>query len=141
MALQKQGQSKRLQSQILGKSCRPYQRSETGGKTMSSGIPKMRTVNEIKRIFAENGEKGISERELRRLALDGAIPCVYAGRRLLINFDGLVEYLNTHTHTKAAERDGNSTTNQMPKIEINPCKLKARQKSKSQTFTNFKEGV
>ena len=61
-----------------------------------SSIPKMRTVAQIRQIFAENGEVCISERELRRLAKSGAIPSITAGTRLLINFDGLINYLNSN---------------------------------------------
>lgn len=60
-------------------------------------LPKMRTIKEIKTAFAEAGERCISERELRRLAKSGAIPCVMAGNRLLINFDALLDFLSTNT--------------------------------------------
>lgn len=64
-----------------------------------SGIPRMRTVAQVQQIFAEGGEPCISERELRRLAKSGAIPAITAGRRLLINLDGLFDYLRTHCET------------------------------------------
>ncbi|MBQ5389519.1 MAG: helix-turn-helix domain-containing protein [Clostridia bacterium] len=67
-----------------------------------SGIPRMRTVAQIQQFFKDNGETCISERELRRLAKSGAIPSITAGRRLLINLDGLFEYLHTHCETAAA---------------------------------------
>lgn len=58
-------------------------------------LPRMRTVAQIKAIFAENGERGISDRKLRRLAKTGVIPSHMAGRKLLINLDALIAYLNT----------------------------------------------
>ena len=61
-----------------------------------SKIPRMRTVAQIRQIFADSGEPCISEREIRRLAKCGAFPAIYAGRRLLINLDGLFDYLRTH---------------------------------------------
>lgn len=57
-------------------------------------LPRMRTVAQIKAMFAAEGEAGISERELRRLAKSGAIPSLMAGRKLLINLDALIAYLN-----------------------------------------------
>ena len=66
-----------------------------------NGVPRMRTVAQIQKIFADSGEPCISERELRRLAKSGAIPAISAGRRLLINLDGLFEYLWTHCETNA----------------------------------------
>ena len=54
-------------------------------------LPRMRTVAQIKAIFAENGERGYQ----RRLAKTGVIPSHMAGRKLLINLDALIAYLNT----------------------------------------------
>lgn len=59
-------------------------------------LPRMRTVEQIRQFFTENGEPPISQRELRQLAKTGAIPSIMAGRKLLINMDGLIEYLSGH---------------------------------------------
>lgn len=60
-------------------------------------IPRMRTVSQIKAFFAENGETGISEREIRRLARAGVVPSIMAGRKLLLSLDGLLNYLSNNT--------------------------------------------
>ena len=60
-------------------------------------IPRMRTVPQIKAFFAENGEAGISSREIRRLAKTGAVPSIMAGRKLLLSLDGLLNYLSSNT--------------------------------------------
>lgn len=60
-------------------------------------LPRMRSVPQIKAFFAECGEQGLSEREIRRLAKSGKIPSVWAGRKLLVNLDALLEYLSTNT--------------------------------------------
>ena len=60
-------------------------------------IPRMRTVSQIKAFFAENGEPGISEREIRRLARSGTVPSIMAGRKLLLSLDGLLNYLSSNT--------------------------------------------
>ncbi len=59
-------------------------------------IPRMRTVDQVQRHFKDNGETPIGKAELRRLARMGKIPAITAGRKLLINLDGLFDYLNTH---------------------------------------------
>ena len=71
--------------------------------------PRMRTVpeaaKEMKRI---DPNTAVTEYHIRQLALSGVLPRVQAGRKLLINFDLLLEYLADPTadkfqvHSKAA---------------------------------------
>ena len=69
---------------------------------MVTPLPRMRTVAQIKAFFKENGEDYIGEREIRRLAKNGQIPSIVVGnRKLLINLDELIKYLNTNTLSSA----------------------------------------
>lgn len=63
-------------------------------------VPRMRTVDQVQQYFKDNGEVPLGKAELRRLVKSGAIPAITAGRKLLINLDGLCDYL--HTHCEAA---------------------------------------
>ena len=56
----------------------------------------MNTINETARLCKENGI-GISRNHLRYLASSGSIPSVKIGNKILINWDKLIEYLNTNT--------------------------------------------
>ena len=53
-------------------------------------------VEEIKK---SDPESSISEYFIRRLACNGKIPCIMTGRKRLINYDSLLEYLST-VHTE-----------------------------------------
>lgn len=63
--------------------------------------PHMRTVpeaaKEMKRI---DPNTAVTEYHIRQLALSGVLPRVQAGRKLLINFDLLLEYLQNPTAEK-----------------------------------------
>lgn len=58
-------------------------------------LARMRTLDEA---YAElkqlDSGTAVSKYFIRQLALSGAIPTVMAGRRRLINFDGLLAYLS-----------------------------------------------
>lgn len=57
-------------------------------------IPRMRTVKEaIEELKAIDPNTAVHEYFLRGLAKQNAIPVVWAGRKMLINFDKLLEYL------------------------------------------------
>lgn len=57
-------------------------------------VPRMRTISEAARELKQVDEHtAITEYHIRRLALSGVLPRVQAGRKLLINFDLLLEYL------------------------------------------------
>lgn len=64
-------------------------------------IPRMRTVAEAAKELKEMDEHtAVTEYHIRRLALSGVLPRVQAGRKLLINFDLLLEYLADPTADK-----------------------------------------
>ncbi|MGN0491458.1 hypothetical protein [Ruminococcus sp.] len=64
-------------------------------------IPRMRTVHEAAQELKEMDEHtAVTEYHIRRLALSGVLPRVQAGRKLLINFDNLIEYLQNPTSDK-----------------------------------------
>ena len=55
----------------------------------------MNTINETARLCTEKGI-GISRNHIRYLASSGAVPSVRIGNKILINWDKLMEYLNTN---------------------------------------------
>lgn len=76
-------------------------------------IPRMRTVAEAAKELKEMDEHtAVTEYHIRQLALSGVLPRVQAGRKLLINFDLLLEYLQNPTadkfqvHNTAANLNG-----------------------------------
>lgn len=64
-------------------------------------LPHMRTIpesaKELKRI---DPNTAVTEYHIRQLALSGVLPRVKAGRKMLINFDLLLEYLQNPTADK-----------------------------------------
>ena len=76
-------------------------------------IPRMRTVHEAAQELKSMDEHtAVTEYHIRQLALSGVLPRVQAGRKLLINFDLLLEYLADPTaykfrvHTATADVNG-----------------------------------
>lgn len=76
-------------------------------------IPRMRTVPEAAKELKEmDAHTAVTEYHIRQLALSGVLPRVQAGRKLLINFDLLLEYLQNPTadkfqvHNTAADVNG-----------------------------------
>lgn len=64
-------------------------------------IPRMRTVHEAaQELKAMDEHTAVTEYHIRQLALSGVLPRVQAGRKLLINFDLLLEYLQNPTADK-----------------------------------------
>lgn len=62
--------------------------------TTNFKIPRMRTVAEAAKELKEMDEHtAVTEYHIRQLALSGVLPRVQAGRKMLINFDLLLEYL------------------------------------------------
>ena len=69
--------------------------------TTNFKIPRMRTVAEAaKELKAMDEHTAVTEYHIRQLALSGVLPRVQAGRKLLINFDLLLEYLSDPTADK-----------------------------------------
>ncbi len=54
----------------------------------TENVPRMRTIREV----AKTGL--LSEYTLRLMEKQGRLPCVYVGRKCLINLDKLIEQLN-----------------------------------------------
>lgn len=55
----------------------------------------MNTINETAKLCKEQNV-GISRHHIRHLANTGVIPCVKIGNKILINWQGLMDYLNTN---------------------------------------------
>ena len=51
-------------------------------------LPRMRTIREVSRTGL------LSEYALRKMQKEGRLPCVYVGRKCLINLDRLIDLLN-----------------------------------------------
>lgn len=67
----------------------------------TKALPRMRTVKEAAaELKAIDSGTAITEYHIRQLALSGVLPRVQAGRKLLINFDLLLEYLSNPTAEK-----------------------------------------
>lgn len=60
-----------------------------GGFTMQNQIPRFLSI----RAIAETGL--LTEHTLRLMEKQGKLPCIYAGRKCLVNFDRLVQQLNS----------------------------------------------
>lgn len=61
-----------------------------------SAVIRMRTVKAVVEFFKhEDPESPIGEYFIRRLVKQGKIPVVYAGNKVLINLDKLIDYLNS----------------------------------------------
>ncbi|MDI3537687.1 MAG: hypothetical protein PWP30_2169 [Eubacteriaceae bacterium] len=57
-------------------------------------IPRIRTIPESAALIKELDEHScLTQCAIRRLVLEGKIKSVKAGRKILINFDNLLEYL------------------------------------------------
>lgn len=73
-----------------------WQRSKKAKKENhnSPSLPRMRTVREAaEELKKMDASTAITEYHIRRLALDGVIPRVKAGKKYLINLDTLIDYL------------------------------------------------
>ena len=68
-------------------------------------MKKMNSINETAKLCKEN-EIGISRKLIIQLAKSGAIPSVKAGRSILINWDGLMKYLDTCTIVAEESKSG-----------------------------------
>ena len=66
---------------------------------------KMNSINQTAMLCKEH-EIGISRRYLLELAQSGAIPSVKVGQKVLINWDGLMQYLDTNTLTPDMPKSG-----------------------------------
>lgn len=72
-------------------------------------IPRMRTVKEAAAELKElDPHTALSEWRIRELALSGVLPRVQAGKKLLINLDILIEYLNDPAAEKFQHAQSNT---------------------------------
>lgn len=66
---------------------------------------KMNSINQTAKLCKEH-DIGISRRHLIQLAQSGAIPSVKVGQKVLINWDGLMQYLDTNTLSPDSPKSG-----------------------------------
>ena len=66
---------------------------------------KMNSINQTAKLCKEKNI-GISRKFIIKLAKSGAIPSVEAGRRILINWEGLMNYLDSTTLTPDEPKSG-----------------------------------
>lgn len=64
---------------------------EKGGRYMAETIPRMMTI----RAVAATGV--LPEHALRMMARQGQLPCIYIGKKCLVNYDQLLAYLHTQS--------------------------------------------
>ena len=65
----------------------------------------LNTINQTAKLCKEQNI-GISRNHIRYLAKSGAIPSVQIGNKILINWDGLMNYLSTNTLSNENESSG-----------------------------------
>ncbi|SFW21739.1 excisionase family DNA-binding protein [Ruminococcus flavefaciens] len=68
-------------------------------------MKKMNSINATFKLCKEQ-KIGISMRLLRQLVKEGTIPSIKTGRSYLINWDGLMKYLDTHTQSAEKAESG-----------------------------------
>lgn len=67
-------------------------------------IPALKTINEASQLV------GLARYHLRQLVKQNKIKFILAGKKVLINMDSLVEYLNNgETQTKTEEQENNTS--------------------------------
>ena len=70
-----------------------------------SRIPRMRTVSEAAaELRALDPHTAMTPYHIRRLCLDGVLPTVKAGKKILLNLDILLEYMQNPTAEKFQPR-------------------------------------
>ena len=74
-------------------------------------IPKMRTVNEAAQELKQlDPNTAMSPYHIRRLCLDGVLPTVRAGKKLLLDLNLLIEYMTDPTADKFKPRKTDTDT-------------------------------
>lgn len=67
-------------------------------------LPRLRTISRAyAHLKEQDPETDITEQLLRRLVADGEIPCVYQGRKALIDIDTLVDKIAEWVARQAAQ--------------------------------------
>ena len=68
-------------------------------------IPRMRTINEAAQELRQlDPNTAMSPYHIRRLCLDGVLPTVKAGKKILLDLDTLIEYMSDPTADKFQPR-------------------------------------
>ena len=68
-------------------------------------LPRMRTITEAsEELKALDPHTAMTPYHIRRLCLDGILPTVKAGNKILLNLDTLIEYMNDPTAEKFTPR-------------------------------------
>ena len=73
---------------------------------MNKVIPlsRMRTLDECyNELKALDPDTAVSKYFIRQLAISGKIPCIQAGRKRLINFDKLLDYLSGNNQSQETQ--------------------------------------
>lgn len=77
------------------------------GQVMDMPLPRMRLLKDAAaEIKAPDPSTAVTPYYIRQLALDGKIKSVMAGRKRLINFDDLLEYLSLSHESEVKEFHG-----------------------------------
>lgn len=73
-------------------------------------IPRMRTIKEaMGELKAIDSHTAMTEYHIRQLAISGVIPRVQAGKKMLINLDTLIEYMQNPTAPKFQPKNSTAT--------------------------------
>lgn len=73
--------------------------------TTSISVPRMRTVTEAaQELKALDEHTAMTPYHIRRLCLEGVLPTVRAGKKILLNLDTLIEYMTDPTADKFQSR-------------------------------------
>lgn len=84
---------------------------------MISNIPRMRTVTEAaQELKTLDPHTAMTPYHIRRLCLDGVLPTVKAGKKILLNLDTLIEYMQNPTAEKFISRQTVPTINGIRRI-------------------------
>lgn len=84
---------------------------------MINNIPKMRTVSEAaQELKALDPHTAMTPYHIRRLCLDGVLPTVKAGKKILLNLDLLLEYMADPTADKFKTHQSVPTVNGIRRI-------------------------
>lgn len=69
---------------------------------MNNNVPKMRLIREIyEELHNADPDSAITMYALRQLVKSGKIPCTKVGRKMLINYNDVLDYFKTHPETTA----------------------------------------
>lgn len=76
---------------------------------MVNNIPLMKTINEVSEIV------GLKKYHIRQLVLQNKVKFIKSGKKYIINFDSLIEYLN---NGEVTTEEPNSNISKIRKVEL-----------------------